>query len=233
MNYFLTTEEMMKKVCTALMLAAACLPGFSKEVRADEHTWTLDADFDEGTIVNLNHDPNHDQLQFNDFAKPFRYINVAASARGTVVRVNTDTGEIIGEYKSAPEGRGLDPSRTSVDLRGNVWAGNRKIKEGDSDGSAVKIGILVGGTRCDADGSPNPDGDYVWLDPDKLTYNTCVDRNGDGLIRTSKGLGDILAWPDNTDGSGGGDGIVEDAVDECVLVYQRLPGASSAVASLN
>lgn len=213
----------MKKACTALMLAAACLPGFSKEVRADEHTWTLDADFDEGTIINLNHDPNHDQLQLNNFAKPFRFINVPASARGTVVRVNTDTGEIVGEYKTAPEDRGLNPSRTTVDIHGNVWTGNREIKEDDSDGAAVKIGIVVGGTRCNADGTDNPNGEYVRLDPDKLTYNTCVDRNGDGLIRTSRGLGDILDWSDVTDGAGGTNGIVEDAKDECILLYQRTP----------
>jgi len=163
----------MRKACAALMLAAACLPGLSKEVRADEHTWTLDGDFDEGTIVNLNHDPNHDQLQLNNFARPFRYINVAASARGTVVRVNTDTGEIVGEYKTAPQGRGLNPSRTSVDLRGNVWTANRGEAEND-EGSAVKIGIVVGGTRCDGfntDGTviENPNGNYVWLDPGKLT----------------------------------------------------------------
>lgn len=220
----------MKKVYAALMLAAACLPGFSKEVRADEHTWTLDADFDEGTIINLNHDPNHDQLQLNNFAKPFRYINVPASARGTVVRVVTDSdsdipeGTIVGEYRAAPEGRGLNPSRTTVDIRGNVWTGNRGEVE-DDKGSVVKIGIVIGGTRCNADGTDNPDGEYVRLDSDKLTYNTCIDRDGDGLIRTSKGLGDILGWPDNTDGAGGADGIVQDAVDECILVYQRVPDA--------
>ena len=209
---------------SALLLAASCLSGFSDPAAAEERTWTLDADFDEGTTVNLNHDPEHDQLQLNDFAKPFRYINVAASARGTVVRVDTDTGEIVGEYKTAPEFRGLNPSRTTVDIYGNVWTGNRNELEEDK-GSAVKIGLIVGGTRCDKDGSPNSEGDYVKLEPDKLTYNTCVDRDGDGLIRTSRGLGNILDWPDNTDGAGGADGIVEDAVDECILVYQRLPGA--------
>lgn len=217
----------MKKACAALMLAAACLSGFSKEVHADEHTWTLDADFDEGTIINLNHDPNHDQLQLNELAKPFRYINVPASARGTVVRVVTDSdsgvpeGTIVGEYRTAPENRGLNPSRTTVDIYGNVWTGNRGEGE-DSKGSAVKIGLVVGGTHCNADGTDNPDGEYVRLDPDKLTYNTCVDRNGDGLIRTSRGLGDILDWSDVADGAGGADGIVEDAEDECILIYQRM-----------
>ena len=32
---------------------------------ASSKTWTLDGDFDEGVLLNLNHDPNHDQLQLN------------------------------------------------------------------------------------------------------------------------------------------------------------------------
>jgi DNA-binding beta-propeller fold protein YncE len=213
-----------KKLSFTLMLAA--LSSFAGEYAfAEQRTWTLDADFDEGTLVNLNHDPNHDQIQLYDGdTKPFPFINIAASGRGTVVRIDTNTGEVVGEYKTAPEGRGLSPSRTSVDLRGNVWTANRG-EAGDDKGSAVKIGIVVGGTRCNKDGSLNPNGDYVKLEQDKLTYNTCVDRDGDGLIRTSKGLLDILPWPDNGDGAGGGDAQVQDAVDECILVYQRLPDA--------
>jgi hypothetical protein len=215
-----------KKLPFTLMLAAAILPGIGKNALAEERTFTLDADFDEGTIVNLNHDiPSHNQLQLYDGdTKPFRFINIAASARGTVVRIDTDTGEIVGEYRTAPEGRGLSPSRTTVDKYGNVWTGNRGEAENNS-GSVVKIGIVVGGTRCDENGVPNLDGGYVKLEPGKLTYNTCVDRDGDGLIRTSKRLLDILPWEDKGDGqggAGGGDARVEDAEDECVLVYQRL-----------
>lgn len=216
-----------KKLPFTLMLAAlACMT--STGAFADERTFTLDADFDQGTLINLNHNPNHDQLQLYDGdTKPFRFINVAASGRGTVVRIDTDTGEVVGEYKTAPEGRGLSPSRTSVDLRGNVWTANRG-EAGDDKGSAVKIGIVVGGTRCNKDGSLNPNGDYVKLEPNKLTYNTCVDRDSDGLIRTSKGLLDALPWPDNGDGAGGEDARVQDAEDECILVYQRLPDAPNA-----
>ena len=83
--------------------------------------YTTDADFDQGTLVSVNHDsPNNDQLQLDSPTEPFPFINVAASGRGTVVRSNTETGEIVGEYRTAPEGRGLDPSRTTVDLFGNV-----------------------------------------------------------------------------------------------------------------
>jgi hypothetical protein len=116
-----------------------------------------------------------------------------------------------------------------VDLFGTVWAGNRGesgLINGVPHGSAVKVGLVVEGMRVDADGTPNPQGDFL---APPFGYNTCVDRDGDGLIKTSRGLGDVRPWPDVTDGVGGtdgsGDGLVEDADDECILIYQRLPEA--------
>jgi streptogramin lyase len=183
----------------------------------------LDSAFRWQTGPFLNHDvPNSDQLQLHQQTQPFPFVNVAASGRGTVVRIDADTGDIIGEFRTAPEGRGLDPSRTTVDLFGNVWVGNRGERElidGVAHGSVVKIGLVVGGVRVDADGIPNPRGNYL---ASPFGYNTCVDRDGDGLIKTSRGLGDIRPWPDVTDGAGGENGIVEDADDECILIYQRL-----------
>ena len=201
----------------------------SAQVLGIDVLYTTDADFDQGTMVSVNHDaPYNDQLQLDSPTEPFPFINVAASGRGTVVRANTETGEIVGEYRTAPEGRGLDPSRTTVDLFGNVWTANRgevDLIGGVPHGSAVKIGLIVGGTRADADGTPNPAGDYL---APPFGYNTCTDRDNDGLIKTSRGLGDIRNWPDITDGLGGADGIVQDAEDECILIYQRLYNAEQA-----
>ena len=185
--------------------------------------FTTDADFDQGTLVNVNHDPpGGDQLQLNRETQPFPFVNVAASGRGTVVRVHAGTGEVVGEYRTAPQGRGLDPSRTTVDLFGDVWTGNRGesgLIDGVPHGSVAKIGLVAGGTRVDASGTPSLNGDYL---APPFAYNTCADRDGDGLIETSRGLGDVRAWPDVTDGMGGTEGVVEDAGDECILIYQRL-----------
>jgi len=204
-------------LCLLLMLGTlvAC------PLAVQGYTYTLDADFDMGTMVNVNHDaPNNDQLQLNWLTEPFPFVNIACSARGTIVRIDVNTGAVLGEYRSAPQGRGRDPSRTTVDLYGNVWAGNR-AEAGGGKGSAVKIGLVVGGTRCDSDGTPNPAGQYL---APPFHYNTCVDRDSDGLIKTSRGLGNILPWPDVTDGAGGFTGIVEDAEDEAILIYQRVNG---------
>jgi streptogramin lyase len=194
--------------------------------------YTLDADFDDGELVNVNHDtPNNDQLQLDTPAiVPFVY--VAASGRGTIVRIDAENGDILGEYLTAPEGLGLNPSRTAVDGFGNVWTANRDengLIGGVAHGSVVKVGLVIGGTRVNADGTLNPSGDY--LSP-PFRHNTCVDRDDDGFIKTSRGLGDVRPWPNLTDGEGGtdgsGDGIVEDAEDECILLYQRLANAENA-----
>ncbi len=184
-------------------------------------TYTTNADFDEGALSNVNHDVA-DQLQL-DIAPPlgdFSFVNIACSDRGTIARINALTGEVIGEYRTAPDPLAKNPSRTSVDDFGNVWVGNRAEGSG-GQGSVVKIGIVVGGTRVDGSGTPDPNGQFL---APPFQYSTAVDRDGDGLIRTSRGLGNILPWPNVTDGTGGVDGIVQDAQDECILVFQRTTG---------
>src|SRR5216684_1026246 len=62
--------------------------------------YTSDADFDRGTVLNLNHDaPNNNQLQLNRATAPLPFVNIAASARGTAIRINSNTGVILGEYQ--------------------------------------------------------------------------------------------------------------------------------------
>jgi streptogramin lyase len=204
----------------ALVLSAAHAP-------AQSRTYTLDGDFDEGTLVNVNHDDHSGQLQVNREVSALPFIWIAQSRKGTVVRIDVVSGEVLGEYRSAPEGHERNPSRTTVDHFGSVWVSNRLEADGDR-GSVIKIGVLVGGERgsLDANGDfvPDASGDYV-RDP---AYTQCVDRDGDGLIRTSGGRGDVLAWPAGSDGVGSPcdpgdpDARVEDAADECILIFQRV-----------
>jgi PKD repeat protein len=201
-----------------------------------DYTFTVDADFELGTLLNLNHDaPGSDQLQLNKVAKPFPFVYIAKSGQGTAVRIDVDSGAIVGEYKTAPDNRSKNPSRTTVDKLGNVWVTNRDEAEtrtldgiNTQWGSATRIGLIVGGTRSNADGTPNPSGEY--LKP-PFEYNTCGDKNGDGLIRTSRGLGNILGWP-NTSGVDH-DGGVETAVDECIQFYVRVRGINTRTVAID
>ncbi len=81
----------------ALLVGVLPAPITSAQVVGTDITYTSDADFDQGTLVSVNHDaPDGDQLQLDSPTEPFPFINVAASGRGTVVRVKTDTGEVVG-----------------------------------------------------------------------------------------------------------------------------------------
>jgi len=180
-----------------LLVLLASLAGTAWADPSGSRTYTLDADFDEGTLVNLNHDDVADQLQLDSEATPFEFIWVAASGRGTIVKIDTVTGAILGEYWSAPQPMAKNPSRTTVDSNGNVWAGNRN-ESGGGQGSVVHIGLQENGQ--------------------------CVDRNSNGVIDTSTGLGDIKAWTN----SGGADtnGGVSTAADECIIHFVRTSGTN-------
>ncbi len=202
-----------------------------------EQAYTLTAEFTDEFWVNLDTGAG-DRVQVRQLAEPLPYIWVAKSGANRIVRIDTDTGDVLGEYRSAPADLSGNPSRTTVDLFGNVWAGNRD-EAGDGLGSVVKIGLVVGGTRVDAAGTPDADGEY--LEP-PFDYCTCVDRDSDGRIHTSRpSVGYPLAWPDVTDGQGGdrddcqaaGPALVEDAEDECILVYQRVNGTKTRHVSVD
>ena len=111
-----------------------------------ERTYTTDADFDQGTQFNVIHDVAN-QLQLDHTAREFDFLWVAVSSKGTIVKINTKTGQVIGEYFTSPSGQPKDPSRTTVDLNGNVWATNR------AGNSVVHIGLVENGQCVDRNGN--------------------------------------------------------------------------------
>ncbi|WP_300458642.1 hypothetical protein [Desulfobacula sp.] len=165
---------------------------WADDCNCENETYTIDADFDGGTLVNVNHeDPNNDQLQLDSEATPFGFIWVAVSSKGTVVKIDTDTGAVLGEYRTTPSSQGLgNPSRTTVDNDGSVWVANRNDVS-NGFGTIVHIGLLENGQ--------------------------CEDRNGNGVIDTSTGLGDVKSWTDASGTRG-----VETADDECITHYTQV-----------
>ena len=88
-------------------------------------------------------------------AQPFNFIWIAVSGRGTIVKVDTITGDILGEYRSGPSSLILgNPSRTTVDSDGSLWVANRD----HNPGTVLHIGLEEN--------------------------NQCEDRNGNGIIET-------------------------------------------------
>lgn len=160
--------------------------------------YTLTADFDEGTYANTNATDVAHQVQLSALTatRPFNFVHVPGSFTNTLLRINATSGTVVGEYKTRPDPAvSPGPSRVAIDRYGNCYVANRATTGGVGTlGSIAKIGIVIGGTRCDVDGTPNAAGLYVkdW------SYTTCVDRDGDGLLNTSGSLGDVRAWTTDT-----------------------------------
>ena len=87
-------------------------------------TYTTTEDFSTGVSQNLD-SGRVDEIAVSNETREFGSIWIAASGKGTVYRLDTDTGTVIGEYHSAPNGQPKNPSRTTVDYDGGVWVGNR------------------------------------------------------------------------------------------------------------
>ncbi|MBJ6751060.1 fibronectin type III domain-containing protein [Geomonas anaerohicana] len=95
---------------------------------------------------------------------------VPNSDTGTISKVDTVTGRELGRYRTAPEGQYGSPSRTTVDMYGNVWFGNRNL------GTAIKIGLNENNQCRDRNGNG--------------VIETSTDLNGDGDIQDNE----MLPW---------------------------------------
>ena len=192
------------------------------------HTYTFDADFASGYAVNLNYTNVHDQLQINSKITTFPYVWIASGYsaidgqdRGSVMKIDAITGVVLGEYRTAPTNSGLNPSRTTVDRFGNCWVANRNEGSG-GQGSVAKVALIIGGTRVNAAGIASATGQY--LKP-PFAYNSgAIDRDNDGLIKTSMGLNNVLPWAAGTSVT---TVFPSAADDEAITMFLRVPGSGA------
>lgn len=176
-------------------------PARSSHLPPTGATYTSSEDFAEGTSINVT--TAGGELRLSETVEPFPFIWVAVSTKGTVVKIDTRTGAVLGEYKSSPDGMARDPSRTTVDKNGNVWVSNR------AEGNYVPTPPV---------GFNNYMGSVAHIGLEQ--NGQCQDRNGNGVIDTSRGYGDIKAWTNtaSADAYGG----VTTAADECIIHYTRV-----------
>ena len=135
---------------------------------ATKRTYTTNADFDEGILYGIEHDTVSHQLQLLEGeVTNLPYIWVP-NGQGTISKVHTITGNELGRYWVSPHSG--SPSRTTVDLQGNCWVGNRGA------GTVVKVGLYENDQWMDRNG----DG----------VCQTSQDLDGDGNIAG----GELLPW---------------------------------------
>ncbi len=132
--------------------------------------YTTGQEFDLGTMVAVEHETVHDQLQLSEQSMTLPFIWVPNSNEGTVSKVDTRTGRELGRYRTGPADHNGNPSRTTIDLYGSCWVGNRRT------GTVVKIGLFENGQYMDRN--------YNGI------IETSKDLNGDGQITDDE----ILPW---------------------------------------
>jgi len=93
------------------------------------------------------------------------FIWIANTGEGTLSKVCTSTGIEVARYYTSPAEAGGDPSRTSVNLHGDMVVTNRDPTSGPS--SVTKFAAAM---------------------------KDCVDRNSNGAIETSVGPDDVKPW---------------------------------------
>ena len=109
--------------------------------------YTLNKDFEEGTLVGLENQTVKEQLQLSKTSTTLPFIWIPNSDEGSISKINTETGIELGRFRVGPANVYLDPSRTTVDLMGNCWVGNRQ------GGTAVKVGLSENGQCVDKNGN--------------------------------------------------------------------------------
>lgn len=128
------------------------------------------------------------ELQTEEFVS--NHLWVANSADGTVSKIDTETLREVGRYYvGMSDTPNPSPSRTGVDMIGDVFVGNRENHNtGDPNVIESSVTKIAGET------------------------SRCVDRNGNGKIDTSTGPDDLLPRAATT-----AQGVVGQSMDECVI----------------
>jgi hypothetical protein len=145
--------------------------------------FTNTTEFGMGSGVHVNY--SSDQVQLNSGGVPLQYMWLTRhlyrdDIAVSVIKIDTNTGRVLGEYEFEQTTTHGWSKLVAVDHDGNVWV----------------VHSFLGGCAL--------------LHIGLVENNQCEDRNNNGVIDTSIGLGDIKGWLNAS---------VDTADDECIIHY--------------
>lgn len=147
--------------CATVAMYAGPSAGPASAVSAPGTSWDTQAQFTTGTTLNNTVATAVDdgEVRLSDETTAFPFIWVALSNRGTIAKIDTLTGNVLGEYRSAPQTVGYpNPSRTTVAKDGSVWSGNRSIA------AVVHVGVSETEQCVDRNGNGAIDTSHAYGD---------------------------------------------------------------------
>lgn len=200
---------------TALALALALLS--AGPATAGGRTFTLDADFDLGVLVGVNHNsPNNNQLQLNVTGRSSPVLWIANAGEDTLSKIDStqlagSPGRELARYRtwfnagshSHDAWSGPAPSRTAVDRDGNAYVLNRSFSGYPVLFKILNTGFIDRNGNGVADTSIDASGDgRIQTDEMKLLQ----DLDGNGRIDDAELKDERIAWavrvPDGSFGGG-------------------------------
>lgn len=91
---------------------------FTASAQQCGRVYTSNSDWDEGVATNLDHDQVAGELRLTNTLTQANFIWIPASGLGTMVRIDTQTGTVYGEYQTHPDGMYLKCRRAVYVLSG-------------------------------------------------------------------------------------------------------------------
>ncbi|MBN1227324.1 MAG: putative Ig domain-containing protein, partial [Deltaproteobacteria bacterium] len=181
-------RNIFKMIMILLLLFSWQLALLPSNARTAQVSWiySLNNDFDEGTLTGVEHASIEDQLQLSSNQETLPFIWIANSGESTVSKINTNTGRELGRYRTGPGAGTVEyPSRIAVDLKGDVWVGNR------NSSTAVKIVLYPfdkngdGSVTTSADVNDNgvidPDEVLAWGEDEAVLFSISVENEPQAL----------------------------------------------------
>ncbi|MFH1216439.1 MAG: hypothetical protein V1706_08055 [Pseudomonadota bacterium] len=193
------SRKILRRLSQAAGIIAAAGLIFPAPTHAATTIYTVDSDFDIGILNGVNHDaPDNDQLQLNTTGTTFPIMWIANAGEDSVSRIDTDANCETARYKTwhnIPNHgawSGPAPSRTAVDIEGNVYVANRHF-----DGRPAQVMKIL------AEGGIDRNGNGV-IDTSFDANNDCtisagemiplVDSNSNGTLDPDELLDERVAW---------------------------------------
>lgn len=186
----------------------SCTIAFSAS--SDDITFTEESDFQLGNLSAVEYDPITGALVLSDTGSTFPVLWVANAGEDSVSKIDTDLDcetaryptWIFSNFHGAYSGPA--PSRTAVDVEGNVYVANRHFD--GKPASVMKI-LAEGGIDRNGNGvidsSIDANGDCTIDRNDPAEFNLPVDLNGDGILQNNEIVDERIAWVSQVGPSGG------------------------------
>lgn len=87
------------------------------------------------------------ELKLDEKTNPYPYLWMASINKGSMYKIDTETGKILGEYLTSPDLQPKGPSRVTVDKNGSVWVAN------NNGNSVIRVCLPESGLWIDKNGN--------------------------------------------------------------------------------